>query len=168
MGGKRLTYEQVKAYFLENGCKLLSCSYLYSTDKLTYRCCCGNTSTIEFRNFKQGKRCNACRDSRSLETNRKNHGGKLCFQTEEFLIKRKEKCIKIYGVDNPLKNEEIKANRRKTNMERYGVPTASTLKHVQDKRKKTMKERYGRESALSIPEFKVAVPVETVGEANGT
>jgi hypothetical protein len=31
-----------------------------------------------------------------------------------------------------------------------------------------MKERYGRESALSIPEFKVAVPVETVGEANGT
>jgi hypothetical protein len=58
---RRHTYEDVKNYIEEKGCKLLSKEYQNSTSqKLDIICCCGNTHSIRFSAFKQGARCPRC------------------------------------------------------------------------------------------------------------
>jgi hypothetical protein len=56
----RLTYEFVKNYFEEQGCKLLENEYKDSSIKMNYMCSCGNRSSITWANFSQGYRCRVC------------------------------------------------------------------------------------------------------------
>lgn len=58
--GIRYTYDEVKKYFNDNGCDLLSEQYINSNQKLIYLCVCGNKSEIKFRKFKEGQRCREC------------------------------------------------------------------------------------------------------------
>lgn len=57
---KRHDFEDVKKYFLENGCELLETSYKGIHFKMSYRCKCKNTSTISFAHFKNGNSCMEC------------------------------------------------------------------------------------------------------------
>ena len=57
---KKLTYEFVKGYFKEQGCKLMEEEYKNNYTKMRYRCECGNISIINYRRFKQGQRCMEC------------------------------------------------------------------------------------------------------------
>jgi len=52
--------QQVKEYFEENNCFLLSTYYINQRKKLDYICECGNTSQIAFNEFKRGSRCMKC------------------------------------------------------------------------------------------------------------
>lgn len=64
MGGKpRLTYEEVKQYFDNRGCKLLETEYKNHNTPLRYIATCGHEHQISFSNFQQGKGdlCRACR-----------------------------------------------------------------------------------------------------------
>lgn len=54
------SYEYVKNYFKEQGCELLSDTYIDSFQKLKYKCDCGNEAEIIFSAFKRGQRCNSC------------------------------------------------------------------------------------------------------------
>ncbi|MBM7598096.1 5-methylcytosine-specific restriction endonuclease McrA [Virgibacillus halotolerans] len=56
----RRKYEDVKQYFEDNGCTLLSPTYKNNREKLDYICECGNVSKISFGKFKEGKRCKEC------------------------------------------------------------------------------------------------------------
>jgi len=53
----RYTYEYIKSYFEQHGCKLLSEIYINNNTKLEYICVCGTTSWIPFRQFQAGQRC---------------------------------------------------------------------------------------------------------------
>lgn len=64
------TYELVKEYFENHGCKLLSTEYKRSKEKLKYICSCGNVADIAFDKFRQGQRCAACKHSRISEKQR--------------------------------------------------------------------------------------------------
>lgn len=55
-----LTYDEVKKYFHEQGCELLSDAYINARTKLRYRCSCGKESEITFYSFKTGVRCWDC------------------------------------------------------------------------------------------------------------
>lgn len=55
------TYDEVKAYFQEHGCELLSETYERSVDPLDYRCSCGHVACIDFGNFRKGRRCQKCK-----------------------------------------------------------------------------------------------------------
>jgi hypothetical protein len=55
-----LDFNYVKNYFVEQGCELLENKYVNNHTKMKYKCKCGNVSTINFNNFKQGKRCRKC------------------------------------------------------------------------------------------------------------
>lgn len=86
--------------------------------------------------------------------------------------KRKNTCLSIYGVDNPMKSECVKSRAKNTNLERYGVENVFEselikkrieetnmirfgVKHnsnnpdTVNKRKKTSLERFGVECRLS-------------------
>jgi len=69
MPKKKLTYEYVYNYFLENGCELLEKEYVNYKTKMKYRCSCGNISSITFGNFKMGKRCSKCSGNKRYTIN---------------------------------------------------------------------------------------------------
>ncbi|MDH2363777.1 HNH endonuclease [Priestia megaterium] len=53
----KLSYEEVKAFFQNQGCTLLATEYLGAHKKVEYICICGNRSSIQFRSFEKGQRC---------------------------------------------------------------------------------------------------------------
>lgn len=58
--GHSWTYDEVKKYFADNGCELLSTEYINSNSLLEYRCNCGNVARIRFSVFLKGQRCMKC------------------------------------------------------------------------------------------------------------
>jgi very-short-patch-repair endonuclease len=59
-GGVRLNFEDVKVYFQEQGCELLSTEYINSQTLMKYKCNCGNISETSYAPFKKGHRCSRC------------------------------------------------------------------------------------------------------------
>lgn len=51
------TIEELKTCFIEYGCELLEDVYVDAHTKMKYRCVCGNESSINWNNFRSGKRC---------------------------------------------------------------------------------------------------------------
>lgn len=56
----KLTYEFVKEFFEEHGCKMIDTSYKNARTHINYRCNCGNVSKIIFDSFRRGHRCKKC------------------------------------------------------------------------------------------------------------
>lgn len=112
---KQCKHEIVKKSFLDSGCKLLSEVSL--TGKLTYRCDCGDISTIRWQNFKRGERCRKCyianmkkNNPKKLQVNQTTPMRYICECKNESLItwksfkrgRRCEICAK-----NKIKNRFI-------------------------------------------------------------
>jgi hypothetical protein len=55
-----LKLDEVKQYFVDQGCELLEPEYKNAHTKMKYRCVCGNESDIVYDSFKRGNRCKAC------------------------------------------------------------------------------------------------------------
>ena len=66
-GSDKFTLEYVKQYFEDNGCVLLEKKYINNSNKLSYKCSCGNKSKITFGNFRSGHRCRKCMGNRLAE-----------------------------------------------------------------------------------------------------
>lgn len=64
-GLEKLSYEYVKQYFIDHGCKLLEDSYINNHTKMKYECSCGNISRITFHNFQNEHRCKVCSESKA-------------------------------------------------------------------------------------------------------
>jgi hypothetical protein len=58
--GKKLTYQEVKKRFEDEGCELLDEYYCNSQSKVKYVCNCGNESIIRPHSFFNGHRCQKC------------------------------------------------------------------------------------------------------------
>ena len=58
------TYDEVKQYFLDQGCELLDPQYDNNGVLLNYKCSCGESSKIRFRDFKNGRRCLKCKNGK--------------------------------------------------------------------------------------------------------
>jgi|GEM_PF-3397249 len=57
---KKYSLDEVKEIFADNGCKLLSTTYINNITPVEYKCSCGCTSKITVNNFKKGMRCMQC------------------------------------------------------------------------------------------------------------
>ena len=64
---KRYIYEEVKKYFKDNNCQLLSTEYIGIKNKLIYICTCGNEDKKSFDAFKRGQRCMGCKRNKLSE-----------------------------------------------------------------------------------------------------
>ena len=67
----------------------------------------------------------------------------------DVTLKRKNTCIKKYGVDNPIKSEDIQKQISKTNLKRYGSENVFASQKIKDKIKATNLKRYGVEYNLA-------------------
>jgi hypothetical protein len=68
---QKYTYEDVKKYFEQHGCTLLSTQYNGPLEKLSYVCVCGTQSTTTWSKFKSGHRCKSCRAVKAANARRK-------------------------------------------------------------------------------------------------
>jgi hypothetical protein len=59
-GREKHTFDYVKKYFKEQGCKLLEKKYKDNKTLIKYICKCGDIHDTNFNNFKRGKRCKKC------------------------------------------------------------------------------------------------------------
>lgn len=62
---RRFTFEEVREYFNNQDCVLLSSEYVRSKEPLTYICSCGEYGMTSFDKFKQGHRCRVCAPQRT-------------------------------------------------------------------------------------------------------
>ena len=106
---KRLSYEEVKKIFAEEGCELLSEQYINSKEKLWYSCSCNSDDVHEIllQDFRKGIRCKNCRNDRMKVTNIERYGVPYNIQREGY----KEKMLSGFTeyVDNKRhKFEDVK------------------------------------------------------------
>lgn len=59
-GKEKFTYEFVKQYFKDNGCKLLETEYKNNRTKMSYLCKNEHKALITLSSFQQGDRCGEC------------------------------------------------------------------------------------------------------------
>lgn len=76
-------------------------------------------------------------------------------KSKEVQEKRKETCLKKYGVDNVFKSPEIKASIKNTLVEKYGVEHPAQNKELVEKSKETSLQRYGVEYYTQSEEYRV-------------
>jgi hypothetical protein len=101
--------------------------------------------------------CSNC----SLETSKKfreiikqhNLLCKLC-TLKNAQNKRKDTCMKKYGVENPSQSPEIRQKAKDTCMEKYGVENALQSEKVKERMKDTCMEKYGVENASQSEQIK--------------
>lgn len=67
---QKFSIEFIRDYFSQNDCELLSTEYVNATQKLDYRCVCGNISQITYGSFMSGHRCRKCGNIKSANNNR--------------------------------------------------------------------------------------------------
>ena len=118
---KTLKYEDVKQYFSDHNCVLLSETYICNSIALSYKCECGNVADICFSDFQKGSRCAGCAIKRRDATNLKLYGVKNVFQVPEIRERAKDTIIEKYGADSAMRNEIFRKKSENTSLERYGV-----------------------------------------------
>ena len=64
----RYTIETAKELFKENGCELLENEYKNSSTSMSYRCKCGDLSSIALADLKRGRRCRSCGNQKAGKT----------------------------------------------------------------------------------------------------
>jgi len=115
-GNETLTFEYIKSFFKQHGCKLLEKEYKNNHTKMKYICNCGVMSEIQFSNFKAGQRCLKCSESgyskesqklfnaiyKNLNNRYKNRTY-YAILNKEFGIKYKNKCFKYDYVNSKFK-----------------------------------------------------------------
>jgi hypothetical protein len=114
---KKYNYEDVKKYFEDNGCQLLTSKedYINVKVKVEYICICKNKSEITFDNFKNGlKRCMYCANNKACIK-------KLTYKDVENIFIKKE-CLLI--TQEYKNNQQILKYKCKCGMECH-----STLKN---------------------------------------
>jgi len=67
--------------------------------------------------------------------------------------RRKQKCLKKYGVDHPLKSKNVIDKIKKTNLDKYGVECSLHSKEGIVKKEKTYLQKYGVTNPFNSPEI---------------
>ena len=149
-------FEQVKKYFQDNNCKLISEEYKNNKEPLEYICECNNKAKICFKSFLEGQRCSKCAIEKRKITNLKTYGNECSMNSKQRIQERKINQVKLtekrkatnlkkYGVEIATQNPLVNQKRENTNLEKYGVNNTLKLKKYEDKRKNTNVIRYGFE-----------------------
>ena len=94
--------------------------------------------------------CPVC--GKIIEHDRMNCSMKCRNLNPEIQKRRKETCIKKYGVENVFQNKEVQEKIKNTNIEKYGTEFALQNKDVQKKGRETCLKKYGTEFALQNKE----------------
>jgi len=82
------------------------------------------------------------------------HNTKGSKQSGFTILKRKQTCINVYGVEDPNQLKEIKEKRIKTCLKNHGVEYSMQSEEVKEKSKQTCLKKYGTEYSLQSEEIR--------------
>lgn len=99
--------------------------------------------------------------SKTIRTLQKSNGICKKCTNKNKKTKTKDKCVELYGVENPQQNKEIREKTVKTFIERYGGDNNEGAQKIQEKRIATCIERFGESSYSKTEECK-----EKIKESN--
>lgn len=144
------------------GIKFSEKLYQYLNPGITHNCgVCGKPT--KFKNIDCGyyKYCSSTCAARSAERNTKikstnlsKYGVENISQLNTIKQKKKDTCVKHYGVEYPLQSAEIKNTYKHTCFEKYGVANVSQNNTIKQKKKDTCNERYGVDSHMKLPQYR--------------
>lgn len=84
---------------------------------------------------------------KTLETNRRNHGGMLAMQTEALKEHIKQTNLKRYGVESATQSAEVKEKIKQTNLERTGYVCNFADPEKRAEYDRICREKYGDDYA---------------------
>ena len=153
---KKHKIENIKIYFEEQGCTLLSTEYNNIQEKLKYICICGKQWKTEYSSFRAGKRCGDtdCMNKRKQQTCLERYNFDNYSKTEESKERIKETCIEKYGTTYYTQSKEYKEKLLKTSREKYGCDHFTQSKEFRDKLKAFNLKNYGTEHFFQTDKFK--------------
>lgn len=91
------------------------------------------------------------------ETCLKNYGVEFSFQSDQCKQKSKNTCLKKYGTEYSSQNITNREKYKKTCMDKYGVSNPSKLKEIKEKKKNTCLKNYGVESPYQSKVIKTKI-----------
>ena len=91
----KYTYDEVKTYFQDNNCELISTEYINNKNLLEYLCECKNKAKICFKAFQSGQRCIKCAIEKRKITNIQIYGNKCSMNSKERIQERKENQVDL-------------------------------------------------------------------------
>lgn len=108
----RLTYEEVKEFFIKNNCKLLTKDYKNQHQELEYIASCGHTRISVFKNIKYNKqfKCKKCSENKYFRKN----NNQIIFMHPKTLQKRIKIMNRLYGMTHKYRNDFTPENYNKT------------------------------------------------------
>ena len=108
----------------------------YKYKKVKFICsCCKKQSTKIFKSLTLDFLCTSCTIKNKVNNS-------------IILEKKRQTCIKKYGVPHHNQSQKIQEKRRKTCNERYGVSAYSQTDEYKNQYKKTCQERYGTDNVF--------------------
>lgn len=104
-----------------------------------------------------GNKCTALNPDvkrKQIETQKKNNGGVLYFQTEEFKERSKQTCLDKYGCEFPMQYKPIMDRAKATNVEKYGTTCPLHNEEIKAKYQAERMEKHGVIHNMQIPEVR--------------
>jgi len=161
--GKSFKYnlDIARQIFKESNCELLADEYINCDTPMSYKCSCGNISTISLKMFQNGQRCYICRNQKISNVLRMPFiEVEKCFKDNNCILISKESdyindrskltyicscgnkdTITFNKFKNGAKCKKCKSNRAKqTSLEKYGVDYPLKNKDIRTKMRKTLYE----------------------------
>lgn len=133
---QRFDYNYVKEFFEINECELLEKEYKNTSQKMRYRCSCGNDSVITFRKFRAGQRCFECSGTEklTLEEVKKRFSkyGYELLEKEYINSKTKMKCLCKCGRESYCSLNNLKRHGGCVFCRSKKVPASKQQKYISE------------------------------------
>ncbi len=127
---------------------------LTRNNEISYICSCGKECNKNFYTAINESGGFKCPDCVHLYTYGKPKKQKIKLTKEESENKRKETCLKRYGVEYSLQSKEVKNKGKETSLKKYGTEIPSQSEVIKQKTKATNIEKYGSDCVLKVDEIK--------------
>lgn len=120
---------------------------------------CGREFTTKWSVYFKGQRsgvnkdcCNSpkCTGEKSADATEAKYGVRYSSYLQSAIDKRKETCLKKYGVENPFASEEVKRKIAETNLARYGFGCCQQNSDVRAKTESTCLAKYGVKNYVEL------------------
>ena len=130
---------------------------LTRNNEISYVCSCGKECNKNFYTAINESGGFKCPDCVHLKRYGKPKKQKIKLTKEESENKRKETCLKKYGIEYTLQSKEFRNKGKETCFKKYGTEFASQSEIIKEKMKATNLKKYGYEYVLKVPEIKTKI-----------
>jgi len=137
---------------------------LYNKSCIKVRCecdVCGKIKNVIYKKYRNSidkygyYTCKGiCSQEKRKQTCLKNFGVEYPFQSDDIKEKRKQTYFEKYGAENPQQNIKIRENTKLTCLKKYGVENPHQNEKIKEKAKQTCLTKYGVENAFYLKIFK--------------